>query len=120
MQVMNLGRRETVQLKAGILRAQSAQQIFVPFDAKVRVQASLHQHAGAAERNRLVNLRANLVDGAHVSIGRAGPAIERAESTHDVADVRVIDVAIDYVSDNVVRVASLSNLISGRADAGNV
>ncbi len=120
MKVVNLWRRETVQLKTGVLRAQSAQQVFVPFDAKVRVQSSLHQNTGAAELNRLVNLSADFVDGPHVGIGRAGPSIERAEGAHDVADVRIVDVAIDDVSDDIVRVASLANFISGRTDARHV
>ena len=120
MQVVNLWRREAVQLKARILRAQGAQQIFVPLDAKVRVQSALHQHARATQRDRLVNLLANFVERAHVSIGRAGPPIERAERADNVADVRVIDVAIDDVGDDVVRVTPPANLVSGRADARDV
>src|SRR6266404_4570553 len=120
MQVVNLWRRETMQLKARILRAQSTQKIFIPFDAKVRVQSALHQHPRAAQSNRLVNLCANLVDRAHVSIGRARPPIKRAERADNIADVRIVDVAIDDVSDDVVGMPSLANLIGGGADARDV
>src|SRR5437016_3617390 len=109
-----------MQLKTGILRAQSAQEIFVPFNPEVGMQSSLHQHARAAERNRLINLVANLVDGADVSVGRARPSIERAEGANHIADVRVIDVAINDVSDDVVRMITTPNLIGGRADSRHV
>src|SRR5712692_1103774 len=84
------------------------------------MQPALHQHASTAERNCLVNLRADLIDRPHISIGRTGPSIERAEGAHNVADVRVVNVAINYVSDNVVRMASPANLISGCADSRHV
>ena len=40
--IVNLRRRETMKLKLGILRAQGAQKIFVPLDAKVGMQPALH------------------------------------------------------------------------------
>src|SRR5258708_38990578 len=84
------------------------------------MQSALHQHTRAAQSNCLVNLRANLVDRAHVSIGRARPSIERTERAHNVTDVRVVDVAIDDVSDDVVGMPSLANLIGGCAEARDV
>src|SRR5437762_5531331 len=117
---MNLRRRETVKLKSRILRTKGAQKIFVPFEAEIGMQSTLHQYTRATERNCFVNLRANLIDRAHVSIGRTWPAIERTESTHDVADVRIVDVAIDYVGDDVVRVARLANFVSRGADASYI
>src|ERR1051326_1361794 len=81
MKVVNLRRREAVQLKAGIFRAQVAQEIFVPLEAEVRMQSALHQHAGAAERDGLIDLFADLVEGAHVGVGRARPSIKGAKRT---------------------------------------
>ena len=120
MKIVNLRRREAMQLKARILRAQRAQKIFIPLDAKIRVQSALHQHTGAAERDRLVDLFANLIHRPHVGVRRAGPAIECAECTDDVADVRVIDVAIDDVGDDIVGVTTLTNLIRGGSDGRDV
>src|SRR5437660_11145082 len=120
MEVMNLRRRETVKLKPRVLRTKRAQKIFVPLNSKVRMQPALHQHARAAERNRLVNLRANLVDRAHVGVGRARPAIERAESTHDIADVRIVNVSIDDVGNYVIRMTSLPHFVGRGADASYV
>src|SRR5678815_1229199 len=79
------------------------------------MQTTLHQHARAAERDRLVNLLADLVERADVSIGCARATIERAERAHDVADVRVIDIAIDDVSDDVVRMAARAYLVGSSA-----
>ena len=101
MNVVYLGRRKAVQLKAGIFRMQRPQQIFVPLDIKIGMQPALHQHAGAAERDRLVDPLADLFDRMHVSVRLAGPAIERAERADDVAHVGVIDVAVDDVGDDV-------------------
>src|SRR5437879_2609139 len=115
MNVMNLGRREAVKLKARILRTERAQKIFIPLDSKIRMQTALHQNACAAERDRLVDLFANLFKRAHVSVGCAGPAVERAERADDVANVRVVNVSIDDVGDDVVRVLALANLVSRRA-----
>jgi hypothetical protein len=84
------------------------------------VQAALHQDARAAERDSLVNLLANLFDGADVGVWFAGATVEGAESADDVADVRVIDVAINDVGDDARRVSSLANLVGGDADARDV
>ena len=101
MNVVYLGRRKTVKLKFRIFCVQRAQQLLVPLDIKIRMQAALHQHAGAAESDRLVDPFADLVDRMHVRVGLARPAIKRAERADDVADVRVIDVAVDDVGDDV-------------------
>src|ERR1043165_6380512 len=50
----------------------------------------------------------------------AGPAIERTEGADHVADVRVVDVAIDDVSDDIVRMAARADFISGNAHACDV
>ena len=120
MDVVDLWRREAVQLEAGIFRAQGAQEIFVPLDAEIRMQSALHQHAGAAERDRLIDLFANGLDGLHVGIRRAWPPIESAERADHIADIRVVDVAIDDVGDDVVGMAALANLVRGGADGGDV
>ena len=109
-----------MQLKARILRAQGAQKIFVPLDTKVRMKATLHQNAGATERDRLIDLFTDFIYRAHVSIGCAGPAIERAEGADHVADVCIIDIPVDDVGDNVVGMATLAKLVGRCANAGDV
>src|SRR5437588_2007281 len=120
MEVMNLRRGETVKLKPRVLRTKRAQKIFVPLNSKIRMQPALHQHARAAEGNRLVNLRANLIDRAHVCVRRARPAIEGAESTHDIAYIRIVNISIDDVGDDVIWMTRLANFVSRGADASYV
>src|SRR5260370_42644506 len=120
MEAMNLRRRETVKLKAWILRTKRAQKIFVPLDSEIRMQSALHQDTRPTERNRFVNLRANLIDRAHVGVRGAWPAIERTERTEDVADIRIVNVSIDDVGDDVIGMARLAKLISRAADASNI
>src|ERR1700730_12600572 len=119
MDVVNLRWRETVELKIWILCVQRVQQIFVPFNPVIRMQSSLHQHACAAQRDRLVDLRADLVNSPDVSVGGTRPAIESTKGADDVADVGVVYIPVDYVGDDVAGVAALANLVGSRADPGN-
>src|ERR1041385_3279955 len=75
------------------------------------MQPALHQYARAAECDRLVDLFADLFEGTDVSVGRARSTIKRAERADDIADVRIVDVAIDDVGDDVVRVAAGAYLV---------
>src|SRR5690349_10117914 len=84
------------------------------------MQTALHQHAGAAERDRLVDLLADLVERADVSVRRTGATIERAERADDVADVRVVDVAIDDVCAEVVRMSARAYLVGRSAHPRDV
>ena len=45
----------------------------------------------------------------------ARPAIERAEGADNVADIRVVDVAINDVRDDVVLVPTLPHFVGRRA-----
>src|SRR5688500_19698648 len=92
MDIVYLGRRKTMELKVGILRVQGAQQIFVPFNSKIRMKAALHQDTGSAQSNRFFDLRANLIYRSHVSIGRARTPVERAKCANNIADVGVVDI----------------------------
>src|SRR5262249_13343257 len=84
------------------------------------METSLHQHAGSAQRDSFIDLCADFFHRPDVSVRRPRPAIERTESAHDVADVRVVDIAIDDVSDDVVRMTAAPNLVGSRANAGYV
>src|SRR5215470_8306270 len=109
-----------MKLEARIFCAQRPQQIFVPLDAKVRMQPALHQYACAAEGDCLVDFVADLVDGSDVGVRGAGPAVESAKCAHDVTDVRVVYVSIDDVRYDIVPMAALAHFVCSRAYAGNV
>jgi hypothetical protein len=120
MNVVYLGWRKAMELKRWILRVQRAQQVFIPIDAEIRMQPALHQDARAAQRDCLVDFLANLFDRAYISVGRARAAIKRAEGANYVADIRVVDVAIDDVGNNIVRMPALANFIGSHADCCNI
>src|SRR6185295_18119836 len=56
------------------------------------------------EGNRLVNLAEDLLEAEDITVRRPHGPIERAEVAARDADVRVVDVAIDDVRDDAVRV----------------
>src|SRR5437764_284217 len=109
-----------MKLKLGILCVQRPQKVLIPLDVEIRMQSALHQHTGAAEFNSLVDPSANFLDRMNVGVGFSRPPVERAESADDVADVGIIDVAIDYICNNIARIFPLSYLVSGKADANKV
>src|SRR6185312_469992 len=120
MKIVNLRRRKAMKLEAGILCSQSAQEIFVPLDAEVRVQATLHQHPRSTQRDRFIDLCANLIHRPDVSVGRSRPAIKRAERADNVTDVGIVDVPIDDVRNDAVRMKTLTDFIGGSAHLRNV
>ena len=100
-----------MKLKPWILPAECPQKIFIPLNAKIRMESTLHQHTGAPEGNRLIDFRANLIDGTDVSIGRARTAVESTEGTDDITDIRIVNVAIDDVCDDVFGMTTISDFV---------
>ncbi len=99
---------------------QSPEQIFIPFDIKIRMKPALHQHAGTAEVDRFIDAFADLVDGMNICVRLSGPAVKRAKRADDVADVGIINVAIDDVGNDIARILSLAYLIGRKADADKI
>lgn len=56
----------------------------------------------------------------YVRVRLAGPPIECAEGAHDVANVGVIDVAVDDVRDDIAGIFTLTDLVSREADADKI
>jgi hypothetical protein len=101
-------------------RLQRAQQIFVVADLQVGMQSALQQNAGAAELQHLFDF---LVDGfkrKDVAVFSPQRAVERAERAVLGAEVGVVDVAIDLVSDHARVVLGQAHLMRLHADADQV
>src|SRR5438874_1340220 len=96
----DLRRRQRMEPKRRIARFDGAEQILVPAQRQIRVVAALQQQLHAANLDRLVDLPENLVESENISIGRSNLAIKRAEVAPRDADVRVVDVSVDDVSDD--------------------
>ena len=118
--VLDLGRRQRVQVDRVAL-LERAEEVLVVVDPEVRVVAALHEDAGAADRERLLDL---LVDDRlreQVALGAvAGPAVEGAEVAVGDADVRVVDVAVDDERDPAGVRTARAELVRGLADRDEV
>jgi len=66
------------------------------------MMAALHENLGAPEREGFRDLIVHLGERDHIGVGVLFDAVEGAEFAVNVADVRVIDIAIDIEGDDVV------------------
>jgi hypothetical protein len=66
---------------------------------QIGVHATLEQEACAADGLRLLGLLLQLLSGEDVAPAVARLVVESAEGAVDVADIRVVDVAVDDVAD---------------------
>ena len=67
-------------------------------------------------RDRLFDLREDLVEAERVALGRSDRPIERAELAARHADVRVVHVAVDDVGDDAVRVLRAPHVVGQPAE----
>src|SRR6476646_7647387 len=84
------------------------------------MKSTLHQHTGASEGDSFINLVTDLLEGSDVSVGSAGASIEGTERTNHIADICVINIAIDDVGNHVIGVPALADFIGGNADSRDV
>ena len=103
-------------MASGKVRLHPAEQILVPADRQLRVQATLKQDLHAAQVDRLLELLGQLLARQHVAVGLVrGWPVEVAELAAGHADVRVVDVAVDDVGDLAVGVQGLPAGVGGGA-----
>src|SRR5215470_1590730 len=110
-----------MNLRKSLLDA--AQQFFVPVNFQIRKQPALHQHARAAEFDRLANLVVNsfeIEDVAFFGSWSLQWPIERAERAIFSAEVCVIDIAINDVSDHALWMQLASDGVSFHTDTDQV
>jgi len=105
-----------VKLKFWILGVKRSKEVLIPFDIEVRMQTTLHQHACTAELDRLIDPFADLLDRMDVRIRLSRTPIERAKRANYIANVRVINIAVDDVRDDIGRVVLHPDLVRGKAD----
>src|SRR5207253_10537789 len=83
----------------------ATQHLLVPVNFQIGMQAALHQHARAAEFDGFANLvvdRFQIEDVPLFSFGSLQWTIKRAECAVLGAEVRVINIAIDNVSNHAL------------------
>ena len=132
--MMDLRRTEAVNVDLREPRFDVGQQLFVPFQRQLGVQAPLHQDLVAAEGHRLFDLLVQHVARQDVDFFVPGWPIKRTEIADRGTLVRVVDVAIDVVRaeglrmetpgdgvgrtaqrDQIVRIRSTAALLRGSA-----
>src|SRR5690349_15888517 len=86
----------------------------------ILMQAALQQDSRATELQHLVDFLVNLLEGQDVAVFRAERAVERAERTIFGAEIRIVDVAVDLVSDHPRIVFLQTHFVRGHAEADEV
>ena len=101
----------------------ATQQTLVPVYLQVGMQPALHEHAGAAQLHRLADLFVNGVEVEDVSFG-GQLALQRpvkgAEGAVLGAEVGVVDVAVNDVSDHALGMQALAGRVGFHADADEI
>ena len=80
------------------------------------VQPALEEDLHAAGVDDLLQLLAELLAREHVALGMPDGPIERAEAAARRADVRVVDVAIDDVRDDALRMLAAAHRVRREAE----
>src|SRR5437773_11817568 len=102
-------------------RLYRAEEILVVVDPEVRVMSPLHQEPGAAERDRLLDLLEDDRLRQEIPLARvSGAAVEGAEVAVRVADVRVVQVAVDDERDPRGIGPAVAELVRDPADGDEV
>ena len=115
--------REAVQMDLREALLDAAHHAFEVVYLQLRVQSALHEHAGAAQLHGLADF---FVDGFEIQqvAFRRELALERtiegAEAAILGAEVGVIDVAVDDVSDDAVRMQAAAHRVGFHADADQI
>src|SRR5262249_25077870 len=75
------------------------------------MNATLHKNACATESERLFDLFVDDVIRKHVGFGIALHAVERAKRAELLTHIRVVDVAVDDVANDVIRMPALADTV---------
>src|SRR5258707_890466 len=122
-EVNDLRSREAMQMHFRKTLLDAVQHFFVPLKLQVGMQPALHEHACASKFHGLLDF---LVDGfeiQHIAFGAAGAlyrSIESAEGAVLGAEIRVINIAVDNVSDHSFRMVLVPDSVRFHADTDQI
>ena len=102
LKMNELARAEGMDVDLRELFFDVREHVQIPVQGQRRVVSTLHQDLVSPQSNGFLDLLIQLFFGDDVGIFVLGGAIESAELAVDVADVGVVDVAIDIVGDDLV------------------
>src|SRR5437870_9121308 len=89
----------------------AGKQPLVVIDFQIRMNSSLHQDPCASERNGLFDLFMDHVVRQNIGFRIASDAVKVEKCTELLTYVCVIDIAIDDVTDDVIRMPAPSNIV---------
>ena len=115
-EVVDLRRRETVDVDGGVVVLDVAEHLLVPLQRQRGVEPTLKEDLVATEGHRLPDLRQQHVAVEDVALGVLRRTVEGAEVTDRGADVGVVDVAVDVVGPPRLRVEPLRHRMGRPAD----
>ena len=101
LETQNFFGAEGIQSDGRVAFFQETQQVQVPVKANRRIDPALKQNARPTNRLEFRDFLADLLEAERVRIRLAWRAVKRAEVTPHIADVGVIDVAINQVRHHV-------------------
>src|ERR1700693_1074241 len=90
-----------VDINVRIFFANVSQKIEIPLERQFRMMPALHQDLNTVRGGQFLKFFIDLLEREHVMIFIAFCAIKCAELAVNIADVRVIDVPIDNVGDDL-------------------
>jgi len=97
-----------MDINVGIFLPDVLQQIDVPLERQFRMVAALHQDLNPARRRKFVQLLIDLLERKNVMVFVPFRPIKRAEFAVNVADIRVIDIAIDDIGHDLTPAAAIT------------
>src|SRR5438552_4157096 len=100
-EMLKLRWTKAVDINMRIFFANVPEQFEVPVERQRRVVSALHQDLNTTRGGKFVQFLIELLASEHIVIFILLGAIERTKLAVNVADVRVIDVTIDDVSDDL-------------------
>src|SRR5882672_3446359 len=101
-------RAEAMDVDHGKAALDMRKKVQIPLHGKLGMMAPLHENLRPTERDRFLDFAVDFLMGNHVGVLVSFHAIEGAEFAINVANVGVIDVAINDVSDDFVSAAVVS------------
>src|SRR6185312_11228949 len=102
------------------IRLDGPQQILIPFDFQVGMQSALHEDACSAQVDGLPNLIEDGFLRKDVSFRMPHGAVESAEAAIFGAEIRVVDIPVNDVADDALRMQFLPDGIRFHADANQI
>ena len=96
-----------------MVRFQVLHQLQIPAKGQILIDAALHQDTGAVNGLELPNLLADFFKRQRVRVLLVAGAVKAAKRAADVTDIRVVDVAVNQVGDDLRVGATLPDGVGG-------